>query len=229
MEGYGLTETSPVIAVNCEWSDGLRFGTVGRPIKDVQVRIAPDGEILVKGPNVMRGYYKDPDLTAQVLEPDGWFHTGDIGELDKDGFLRITDRKKEMFKTSGGKYVAPQVIENKLKESRFIEQVMVIGENRKFPAALIVPSFAFLKDYCSLKGIAFTSNEQIVKEPRIAARIMRSVEKLNEGRGSWEQVKKIALLPKEWSIESGELTPSLKLRRKVIMEKFSREVEGIYA
>ncbi len=229
MEGYGLTETSPVVAVNCEWNDGLRFGTVGRLIKDVQVRIAEDGEILVKGPNVMKGYYKDPELTAQVLDADGWFHTGDIGELDRDGFLKITDRKKEMFKTSGGKYVAPQVLENMLKESRFIEQVMVIGENRKFPAALVVPSFAFLKDYCALKGIPFTSNDQVVKDPRIRERIMRSVEKIAAGRGHWEQVKKIALLPEEWTIDRGELTPSLKLRRKVILEKYAKEVEGIYA
>ncbi|MFT3886269.1 MAG: long-chain fatty acid--CoA ligase [Flavobacteriales bacterium] len=228
MEGYGLTETSPVVSVNDARNDGLRFGTVGRPLENVQVRIAADGEILVKGPNVMIGYFNEPALTNEVLDPDGWFHTGDIGELDNEGFLRITDRKKEIFKTSGGKYVAPQVIENLLKESRFIEQVMVIGENRKFPAALVVPSFSFLKDYCALKNIPFTSNEQIVAEPRIASRIMQEVDRFNAGLGHWEQVKKIALLPHEWTIDGGELTPSLKLRRKPILAKYAIQVEGIY-
>jgi long-chain acyl-CoA synthetase len=229
MEGYGLTETSPVVSVNDARNDGLRFGTVGKPLDNVQVRIAEDGEILVKGPNVMMGYYHEPELTAEVLTPDGWFHTGDIGELTAEGFLRITDRKKEMFKTSGGKYVAPQLIENKLKASRFIEQAMVIGENRKFPAALIVPSFAFLKDYCALKGIPFTSNEQVVREPRIVDRIFAEVGKVNEGLGHWEQVKKIALLPNEWSVDGGEMTPKLSLRRKPILTKYAAVVEGIYA
>ena len=227
MEGYGLTETSPVVSVNCAWNDGLRFGSVGRPIKDVQVRIAEDGEILVKGPNVMIGYYNEPELTAQVLDPDGWFHTGDIGVVE-DGFLRITDRKKEIFKTSGGKYVAPQVLENKLKESRFIEQVMVIGENRKFPSALIVPSFAFLKDYCALKGIPYTSNEQVIRDERVIERFKKEVDRVNAGHGHWEQVKKIALMPTEWSIERGELTPTMKLRRKEIMSRCAAEVEHIY-
>lgn len=229
MEGYGLTETSPVVSVNDARNDGLRFGTVGKPLDKVQVRIAEDGEILIKGPNVMMGYYKEPELTAEVLTPDGWFHTGDIGELTNEGFLRITDRKKEMFKTSGGKYVAPQLIENKLKGSRFIEQVMVIGENRKFPAALIVPSFAFLKDYCALKGIAYENNAQIVAEPRIVERLKQEVDKVNVGLGHWEQVKKIALLPTEWSIDGGEMTPKLSLRRKPILSKYSSVVEGIYA
>jgi long-chain acyl-CoA synthetase len=151
MEGYGLTETSPVVSVNDARNDGLRFGSVGRPIRDVEVRIAADGEILIKGPNVMMGYYKEPEMTAAVLDPEGWFHTGDIGEVDSDNFLKITDRKKEMFKTSGGKYVAPQVIENKLRASRFIEQAMVVGENRKFPAALVLPSFAFVQDWCGFE------------------------------------------------------------------------------
>lgn len=228
MEGYGLTETSPVVSVNDARNDNLRFGTVGRPLENVQVRIAEDGEILVKGPNVMMGYYLEPELTAEVLSPDGWFHTGDIGELTAEGFLRITDRKKEMFKTSGGKYVAPQLIENKLKGSRFIEQAMVIGENRKFPAALVVPSFAFLKDYCALKGIPYTSNEQVVCEPRIKERLFAEVEKVNEGLGHWEQVKKIALLPKEWSVDGGEMTPKLSLRRKPILAKYAAVVEGLY-
>ncbi|MBL7945378.1 MAG: AMP-binding protein, partial [Flavobacteriales bacterium] len=228
MEGYGLTETSPVASVNDARNDGLRFGSVGRPIKDVQIRIAEDGEVLIKGPNVMMGYYKEPELTREVLTPDGWFHTGDIGEL-RDGFLYITDRKKEMFKTSGGKYVAPQAIENKLKASRFIEQAMVIGENRKFPAALIVPSFKFLQDYCALKGIPYEGPQQVIQQQRIADRIFAEVEKVNAGLGHWEQIKRIELLPAEFTVDGGELTPSLKLRRKPIMAKYAAQVEHIYA
>ena len=228
MEGYGLTESSPVVSVNDARNDGLRFGSVGKPLSNVQVHIADDGEILVKGPNVMVGYYKEPEQTAEVLDIEGWLHTGDIGQVDVEGFLYITDRKKEMFKTSGGKYVAPQVLENKLRSSRFIEQAMVIGENRKFPAALVVPSFAFLKDYCALKEIPYTSNEQVVKEQRIIDRIKQEVDRVNEGMGHWEQVKKIALLPKDWTVEGGEFTPSLKLRRKPILAKYTEAVEGIY-
>ncbi|MCB0794571.1 MAG: long-chain fatty acid--CoA ligase [Flavobacteriales bacterium] len=229
MEGYGLTETSPVVSVNAEVDNGVRFGTVGRPVKDVQVRIAEDGEILVKGPNVMVGYYKDPEMTAQVMDPDGWFHTGDIGEIDADGFLKITDRKKEIFKTSGGKYIAPQVMENKLKSSRFIEQVMVIGEGQKFPAALIVPSFDFLRDYCRLKGIPFEDREQVIQDDRIKDRIMKEVHVANEGLGNWERIKKIALLAHEWTIDAGELTPTLKLRRKPILARYAAQVDSIYS
>ena len=228
MEGYGLTETSPVVSVNDARNDGLRFTSVGKLLTHVEVRIAEDGEILVKGPNVMMGYYKEPEMTAAVMDAEGWFHTGDIGKLDAEGFLYITDRKKEMFKTSGGKYVAPQVIENKLRASRFIEQAMVIGENHKFPAALIVPSFAFLKDYCMLKEIPYTSNAQVVKDQRIIDRVMQEVHAANEGLGHWEQVKKIALLDKDWSIEGGEFTPSMKLRRKPTLAKYADAVEGIY-
>ena len=228
MEGYGLTESSPVISVNDARHDGLRFGSVGKPLDNVQVRIAEDGEILAKGPNIMVGYYLEPELTREAVDADGWLHTGDIGEITSEGFLRITDRKKEIFKTSGGKYVAPQVLENKLKESRFIEQVMVIGENRKFPAALVVPDFAFLKDYCALKGIPFESKEQVIADQRIRDRIFEEVGKANTDVGHWEQVKKIALLPAEMTIAGGELTPSLKLRRKPIMAKYAALVEGIY-
>ncbi|MBL8002436.1 MAG: long-chain fatty acid--CoA ligase [Flavobacteriales bacterium] len=228
MEGYGLTETSPVVTVSDARHDGLRFGCVGRPIKGVQVRIAEDGEILVKGPNVMMGYYLEPELTRGVLDADGWFHTGDIGEITGEGFLRITDRKKEIFKTSGGKYVAPQAIENKLKASRFIEQVMVIGENRRFPAALIVPNFEFLKDYCALKGIPFTDRDQVIADKRIADRYMREVDKVNEGLGNWEQVKKIILLPREFTIDAGELTPTLKLKRKPITQRYADRIEALY-
>ena len=229
MEGYGLTESSPVITVNDLRNDGLRFGTVGRPIPGVQVRIAEDGEILAKGPNIMQGYYMEPELTAATIDAEGWLHTGDIGEITSEGFLRITDRKKEIFKTSGGKYVAPQVLENRMKASRFIEQAMVIGENRKFPAALIVPDFAFLKDYCALKNIPFSSKEQVITDQRIKDRIFQEVQEANAEIGHWEQVKKIALLPAELTIEAGDLTPSLKLKRKPIMAKYAALVEGIYA
>ncbi len=229
MEGYGLTESSPVISVNDLRNDGLRFGTVGRPIPGVQVRIAEDGEILAKGPNIMQGYYMEPELTRETIDADGWLHTGDIGEINSEGFLRITDRKKEIFKTSGGKYVAPQVLENRLKASRFIEQAMVIGENRKFPAALIVPDFAFLKDYCALKNIPFESREQVIKDQRVRDRIFREVKEANAEIGQWEQVKKIALLPAELTIDAGDLTPSLKLKRKPIMAKYAALVEGIYS
>lgn len=229
MEGYGLTESSPVITVNEMSNDGLRFGSVGRPIPGVQVKIAEDGEILAKGPNIMVGYYKDEENTRATLDEDGWLHTGDIGELSADGFLRITDRKKEIFKTSGGKYVAPQVMENKLKASRFIEQLIVIGENRKFPAALVVPEFNFLKDWCERKGIPFESREQVVKDQRVMDRIFKEVEAANEGLGKWEQIKKVALLTKEFAIDTGELTPTLKLRRKPILEKHAAAVEALYA
>ncbi|MBK7943826.1 MAG: AMP-binding protein [Flavobacteriales bacterium] len=195
----------------------------------VEVRIAPDGEILARGPNIMQGYYNEPELTREAIDAEGWLHTGDIGEITNEGFLRITDRKKEIFKTSGGKYVAPQVIENRLKQSRFIEQAMVIGENRKFPAALIVPDFAFLKDYCALKGIPFENREQVVADKLIMDRLFKEVEAANADMGNWERVKKIHLLPKEMSIDGGELTPSLKLRRKVILAKYTDAVERIYA
>ena len=228
MEGYGLTETSPVVSVNDARNDGLRFGSVGRPIRDVEVRIAADGEILIKGPNVMMGYYKEPEMTAAVLDPDGWFHTGDIGEVDSDNFLKITDRKKEMFKTSGGKYVAPQVIENKLRASRFIEQAMVVGENRKFPAVLVLPSFTFVKDWCALKSIPYSTAAEMVKDERVIARIQQEVDEVNTGLGHWEQVKKVALLHEDWSVEGGEFTPSMKLRRKPILAKYADSMIWIY-
>jgi long-chain acyl-CoA synthetase len=228
MEGYGLTETSPVVSVNDARNDGLRFGSVGRPIRDVEVRIAADGEILIKGPNVMMGYYKEPEMTAAVLDPDGWFHTGDIGEVDSDNFLKITDRKKEMFKTSGGKYVAPQVIENKLRASRFIEQAMVVGENRKFPAVLVLPSFTFVKDWCALKNIPYSTAAEMVKDERVIARIQQEVDEVNTGLGHWEQVKKVALLHEDWSVEGGEFTPSMKLRRKPILAKYADSMIWIY-
>ncbi|HCN82536.1 MAG TPA: long-chain fatty acid--CoA ligase, partial [Sphingobacteriaceae bacterium] len=227
-EGYGLTETSPVIAVNIPKKGQTEFTTVGRPIQDVEVKIAADGEILCKGPNVMKGYYKRPDATAEVIDADGFFHTGDIGELTPTGFLRITDRKKEVFKTAGGKYVAPQSLENKFKESPYIEQIMVIGENQRFPAALIVPAFDVLQEWCKRKNIPWTSRADIVKNPLVIDKFQREIDFYNKEFGHWEQVKKVALLPKEWSIDGGELTPKLSFRRKVIFEKNKDSVEEIY-
>lgn len=228
MEGYGLTETSPVIAVNCEENDGIRIGTVGRILDNLEVKIAEDGEILVKGPSIMMGYYNLPDKTAEVLI-DGWLHTGDIGEFQENEYLKITDRKKEIFKTSGGKYIAPQVMENKFKESRFIEQIVVIGENRKFPAALIYPDMDFIKSWAERKGIDIgTTNESIVEAKAVKDRIQIEVDKYNSHFGNWEKIKQFHLLANELSIESGELTPTLKLKRKVILEKYQEIIERIY-
>lgn len=229
LEGYGLTETSPVIAVNNLEPRGAAFGTVGPVIKGVQVMIADDGEILCKGPNVMKGYYNRPDLTAEVIDEKGWFHTGDIGCFIEDHFLKITDRKKEIFKTSGGKYVAPQALENKFKESQFIEQIMVIGENRKFPAALIVPAFVHLKKWCQIHNIAYTSNKEMITRQEVIDRIQKEVDQYNTDFGQSEQIKKFALLSDEWTIDSGELTATLKLKRKVITEKNSALIEKMYS
>ncbi|HEY0898686.1 MAG TPA: long-chain fatty acid--CoA ligase [Sphingobacteriaceae bacterium] len=228
LEGYGLTETSPVITVNGLGKDQRKFGSVGKPIAGVKVKIADDGEVLCKGPNVMKGYYKRPDLTSEVIDADGFFHTGDIGELTTDGFLRITDRKKEIFKTAGGKYIAPQVLENKFKESPFIEQVLVVGENRKFPAALIVPAFAALQEWCKNQEINCGSNLEMVTNPEVIRHYNEIIAGLNEGFGHWEQVKRIILLPKEWTIDAGEMTPKMSLKRKVILEKNHTVIENIY-
>lgn len=225
-EGYGLTETSPVITVNR--FGGTMFGTVGEVITGVEVKIAPDGEVLTKGHQVMKGYYKRPDLTNEALDQDGWFHTGDIGELVEGRFLKITDRKKEMFKTAGGKYVAPQMLENKYKESIFIEQIMVLGENRKFPSALVVPNFETLKSWANKKGIAFTNPEDLIRNEQVLTKYNEVIEASNVSFGKWEQVKRFALLPKEWSIDGGELTPKLSLKRKVITEKNINIIEKIY-
>ena len=228
LEGYGLTETSPVVAVNNFDPNGLKFGTVGPLIDKVEVKIAEDGEILVKGPNVMLGYYKRPDLTEEVLEKEGWFHTGDIGILEEGRFLKITDRKKEMFKTSGGKYIAPQVIENKLKESVYIEQVMVIGENKKFAAALIVPAFDFLKEWCKQNKLACATNEEMIAHKEVMNLIYADIEKVNKGLAQYETIKKVRLMANEWSIEKGEMTPTLKLKRKKILENNADLAESIY-
>lgn len=228
MEGYGLTETSPVISVNCMDMGGFRIGTIGKPIRDAQVKIAEDGEILTKGPNLMLGYYKDPDRTAEVMDAEGWFHTGDIGEIDKDGFLKITDRKKEIFKTSGGKYVAPQPMENSFKQSKFIEQIMVIGDGKKHPAALIVPAFEFLKEWAARKGISYTNPDKAIEDQKVIARIQQEVDEMNKPYGKWEQIKKFELLSQPFAIETGELTPTLKLKRKVILEKYKHLIDRIY-
>ncbi len=229
LEGYGLTETSPVISVNNLEKDGAMFGTVGTVIKDVSVKIAPDGEILCKGPNVMQGYFKRPDLTKEAIDEDGWFHTGDIGVMIDNRYLKITDRKKEIFKTSGGKFIAPQALENKFKESPFIEQLMVIGENKNFAAALVVPSFAHLRSWCEHKGIEDGSNEDLIKNPEVIARIDKEVKEFNAGFGKTEQIKRIKLLSKEWTVDSGDLTATLKLKRKIIAERNAKLIEEIYA
>lgn len=229
MEGYGLTETSPVVAVNCEKDNGVMIGTVGRPLKNIQVKIADDGEILVKGPSVMMGYYNKPEATAEVIDAEGWLHTGDIGELVNGEFLKITDRKKEIFKTSGGKYIAPQVLENKLKESPFIEQIMVVGEGEKHPAAIIQPAFEYVKEWCKRKQIACHTNEEIALHPKVVERIMQEVEKCNKDFAQYEKIKKIELTPTVWSIEGEELTPTLKLKRKNILKKYKNLYNKIYS
>ena len=229
MEGYGLTETSPVISVNDMRNNGFRVGTVGKVLNGVEVKIAEDGEILCKGPNIMIGYYKDEEQTNQALK-DGYFHTGDIGEFDSDGFLRITDRKKEMFKTSGGKYVAPQLLENTFKQSLFIEQIMVIGEGEKMPAAFIQLSFDFIKDWATKHPEVKLgqTNEDIIANPLIIKRIQEEIDHYNQKFGNWEQVKRFELTPDVWSIEAGHLTPTMKLRRKIILERYKNLYQKIY-
>ena len=227
MEGYGLTETSPVVSVNDQRNGGFRIGTVGRILDNVEVKIAEDGEILVKGPNVMLGYYKDPEKTAEVMSGN-YFHTGDIGEVSKDGFLKITDRKKEMFKTSGGKYVAPALIENELKQSRFIEQVMVIGEGEKMPAALIQPNFEFVEEWAKRHNITLKSRKEIITNSKLISRIQEEIDIANSHFGKWEQVKKFELTSDIWSIVDGHLTPTLKMKRKIIKEKYKDLIENIY-
>ena len=229
MEGYGLTETSPVISVNDVRNGGMRIGTVGKLIRECDVKIAEDGEILVKGPNVMMGYYKDPEKTSEVLA-DGYFHTGDIGELDKEGFLKITDRKKEMFKTSGGKYVAPQLIENEMKQSRFIEQIMVVGEGEKMPAALIQLNFDFVEEWAKRHEVTFSEDkEALIANPQLIERIQEEVDLYNTRFGKWEKIKRFELTPDIWSIDGGHLTPTMKLRRKIIKEKYIDLYNKIYS
>lgn len=227
LEGYGLTETSPVIGVNSLLPNGRMIGTIGKPLENLDVKIAEDGEIIVKGPSIMKGYYNKPELTAEVIDADGYFHTGDIGEFI-NGFLKITDRKKEIFKTSGGKYIAPQVMENKFKESRFIEQLMVIGEGEKHAAAIIQPDFAFLEGWCNRKNVEYNNPSDAIKNKAVIDRITKEVEELNKGFAHYEQIKKFELVDTQWGIPSGELTPTLKLKRKFILTKYQNLVDKIY-
>lgn len=226
LEGYGLTETSPVISSSI--ITNFRVGCVGSVLPNVSVKIAEDGEILVKGPSIMKGYYNKPQATQEVIDSEGWFHTGDIGEFVEGQFLKITDRKKEIFKTSGGKYVAPQLLENKLKESILIEQAIVVGEGQKFPSALLVPEFNALKEWCTKHEIEYSSNEQIIKNPKVLEKFDADVKHLMNNVAKYEQVKKVVLIPKLFSIEGGELTPTLKLKRKVIHSKYSQQIESMY-
>jgi long-chain acyl-CoA synthetase len=229
MEGYGLTETSPVITVNDTRNGLFRVGTVGKVIQNVEVKIAEDGEILCKGSNVMMGYYKEAEKTAEAIQ-NGYFHTGDIGEFDADGFLKITDRKKEMFKTSGGKYIAPQLIENAMKQSRFIEQIMVIGDGEKMPAAFIQPNFDFVREWAKLHQISLAdSNQALIENTQVLDRIQEEITELNEKFGTWERIKRFELTPELWSIKDGHLTPTLKLRRKIILEKYKHLNQKIYS
>jgi long-chain acyl-CoA synthetase len=227
LEAYGLTETSPGVSITRRDPENVRIGCVGQLLRDIQVKIAGDGEVLVKGPNVMMGYYKRQDLTDEVINDDGWFHTGDIGEFE-GGFLKITDRKKEMFKTSGGKYIAPQSLENKFKESPLIEQMMVVGEAQNFPAALIVPSFDVLREWCRLHDLEYTTDREMIALPRVVEKFNTEIEEHNTNFSQYQKVKKFKLLADEWGIDSGELTPTLKMKRKIIKEKHQATIDTFY-
>ncbi len=230
VEGYGLTESSPVIAANRIPSSGnMRVATVGPALPGIEVRIAEDGEILCRGPNVMMGYYRDPVQTAEIIDSDGWLHTGDIGIMVEEKYLKITDRKKEMFKLSSGKYIAPQVIENKLKESVFIEQAMVIGENQKFASAILSPDFPFLHQWASSHNISFRDNDELIQHPGVLACFQEEVNKLNKVLGLTEQIKRFRLVSEEWSPMTGELSPTLKLKRRFLTDKYSALIAEIFA
>ncbi|WP_245792671.1 AMP-dependent synthetase/ligase [Tangfeifania diversioriginum] len=229
LEGYGLTETSPVIAVNNPAKGEMKIGTVGPVLEGFEVKIAKDGEILCKGPGVMMGYYKSPEMTAEVIDKNGWFHTGDIGVLEEGKYLKITDRKKEIFKLSGGKYIAPQMIENKLKTSNLIEQVMVIGENQKYASALVSPNFPLLHDWCAEHKIHFENNKELIKIPEVFAQIRKEVDEINKTLGNHEQINRIRLVCDEWTPATGELSPTLKLRRNAVAVKYQQLINEIYA
>ena len=228
LEGYGLTETSPVIAVNNFEKNGVKFGTVGPVVKGTTVKIAEDNEILCKGPGLMIGYYKEPALTSAAIDNDGWFHTGDLGKLEPEGQLRITGRKKEIFKTSFGKYVSPEMVENNLKESSFIDALMVVGENQKYAAAIIVPDFNYLRAWCEIKGLPYTSNTEMVAMERIQKRFHKEIHKYNKNMGATEQIKAFELLNTEWTVDSGELTATLKLRRALIHERYKTVIDKLF-
>lgn len=231
-EGYGLTETSPVLTFNRFAEGCAMLGTVGMAIKDVEIKIAEDGEILAKGPNIMMGYFKEPEKTKEVLTDDGWFSTGDVGTFVTNNagnkFLKITDRKKELLKTSGGKYVAPAPIESKFRENFFIEQIMVVGESKRFVSALIVPAFPVLEQFAKENTITFSSREELISNPKVLAKYQSIVDELNPNFSHIEQIKKFKLLKAEWTAETGELTPTMKIKRKVINERYSKEIEAIY-
>ncbi len=229
LQGYGLTETSPVIAVNPFRIPDIKLGTVGPVLNGVTVKIADDGEILCKGPNVMKGYFKAPELTSEVIDSEGYFHTGDIGQIEDGRFLRITDRKKEMFKLSAGKYIAPQPIENKIKESFFVEQVMVIGENQKFASALISPNFTYLHDWCFLHKLQYRDNAELIELPEVVERFSREVREVNKTLGEYEQIKRFRLVTEEWTPQSGELSPTLKLRRNIVKDRYREIINEIYS
>ncbi|MEI7897457.1 MAG: long-chain fatty acid--CoA ligase [bacterium] len=228
LEGYGLTETSPVISVNDLTENGMKFGTVGKVVKGVQVKIGDDGEILCKGPNVMLGYFKEPEMTREAIEADGWFHTGDLGRIEPEGHLKITGRKKELFKTSFGKYVSPQPIEDTFKESLFIDQIVVVGENQKFAGALIVPDFIFLKSYCTVKEIPYTTNVEMINLPRIRKRFQTEVNKYNKCFGDTEKIKSWTLMDSEWTFDTGEITPTMKLKRNIIAQKYADKIAKLF-
>ncbi len=229
LEGYGLTETSPVIAVNNPTTGEMKIGTVGPVLEGFEVKIAEDGEILCKGRGLMMGYYKEPGLTKEVIDEEGWFHTGDIGVMEEGKYLKITDRKKEIFKLSGGKYIAPQLIENKLKTSNLIEQVMVIGINEKFASALIAPNFPLLHEWCSHNKILFENNEELIRIPAVIEKIKKEVDEINKTLGSHEQINRIRLVSEEWTPATGELSPTLKLRRNIVSQKYQHLIDDIYS
>jgi len=228
LEGYGLTESSPVIAVNTLEPGGRIFGTVGKPINGVDVKIAGDEEILCKGPNVMLGYYKEPEMTKSAIDPEGWFHTGDLGRIEPEGHLKITGRKKALFKTAMGKYISPEHIENLLVESPFIDAALVVGENQKFAAALIAPDFSHLRSFCSDKNIEYSTDAEMISHPEVKKRFQKEVNEFNKKLGSYEQIRKYELMDSEWSIQSGELTANLKLRRNFICKKFKRPIDQLF-
>ena len=226
IEGYGLTETSPVIAVNRPWK--LRPGSVGLPIESVEVRVASDGEILTRGPHVMRGYYNRPEATAEAIEPDGWFHTGDVGVVDPDGFLTITDRKKDILVTSGGKKIAPQPIENRLKANPFFAEIVMIGDKRNYAAALVIPNFETLERWAQSARLAFASRDELVAAPEVARQYHQLIADLTADLAHFEKIKRIAVLPREFSLEGGELTPTLKVKRRVVEQKYKDVIERMY-
>jgi long-chain acyl-CoA synthetase len=229
VEGYGTTESAPVIAVSDFFKGGLEFGTAGHVLPGTQVRIAEDGEILARGNHVMKGYYKAPDLTAEAIDKDGWLHTGDLGKLTPEGRLKITGRKKEMFKTAFGKYVVPTILENKVSEDSLVDNIMVVGENKQFAAALIVPNFPDLRSWCQNKNINYTTNEEMVQHPEVIKKFKKIIDYYNTQFGETEKIKRFILIGYEWSIQTGELTPTLKLKRNVLLKKYEEQIEKLFA